>query len=155
MQKIIAFMLISIASQLYGQIDSVQLIKPTGLHPIGTITYEWIDVSRELQYSTHVGDKRAIKVQIWYPAKPGATTFKAPYSALSKDYLKVSTNSNLRPPFSEKVNNSNIIIISPGRGTEGFLYTAMAEELASHGFVVASVDKSIQFNSLVMNSLLI
>jgi dienelactone hydrolase len=33
-----------------------------------------------------------------------------------------------------------LIIIVPGRGTERFLYTTIAEELASQGFVVASID---------------
>ena len=60
--------------------------------------------------------------------------------SLLEDYQKVSTNSYVRTSFSEEIESSNLIIISPGRGTERFLYTTIAEELASHGFVIAAVD---------------
>ena len=104
------------------------------------MVYEWTDESRDINLTSHQGDRRTVNVQLWYPARVDSNSIKAPYSSLSKDYSKVLANSYLRPAFSDKIDKSNLIIIAPGRGTERFLYTAIIEELASHGFLVASVD---------------
>lgn len=102
--------------------------------------YEWTDTSRHMVYSNHIGDKRTIIIHIWYPAEIDKNSIPAPYSALSKDYQSVTTNSFLRPTLTKKLSSSSLIFISPGRGTERFLYSALAEDLASHGFKVASVN---------------
>ncbi len=140
MKNLLLILLISISNQLFSQSDSIRLIKPTGNYPVGTITYEYTDTTRDIQLTSHKGDKRTINVQIWYPATTDSSSISAPYSSLSKDYQKVSANSFIRPSFNDEIDISNLIIIAPGRGTERFLYTSIAEELASYGFVVASVD---------------
>ena len=123
-----------------AQENEVQLIAPKGPFPVGTMTYEWTDFSREQQITSHAGDKRTIVVQFWYPAEVDSTSVKAAYSPLSKDYRKTSANSFLRPAFHQDVSDSKLILIAPGRGTERYLYTTIAEELASHGYTVAAVD---------------
>jgi hypothetical protein len=124
----------------FTQADTVHLTPPSGPYPVGTVTYEWTDLSRELSYTSHQGDKRTIVAQLWYPAAVDSTSVRAPYSPLSADYSKVKGNSYLRPSFSKSVKNANLIIFSPGRGTERFMYTTLIEDLASQGFVVASID---------------
>lgn len=126
--------------QCYCQTDTIQLIEPTGKYTVGASVYEWIDESREMKIRSDFSQKRAIVTQFWYPAKPDSTLSKSPYSALSKDYLKTLTNSYLRASIAEDIEKASLIIIVPGRGTERFLYTSIAEELASYGFVVASID---------------
>ena len=140
MNKLFTKILLGILLPSFGQSDSIQLIKPTGTFPVGTISYEWIDTTREIQLTSHIGDRRTISVQIWYPAKIDSTSIKAQYSSLSNDYVNTSANSYLRPSFNDEIENSNLIIFSPGRGTEKFLYTTLIEELSSHGFVIASID---------------
>lgn len=140
MKILLVIIFVSLSSGLICQTDSVKLLKPTGKYPIGTVVYEWTDNTREIELTFHKGDKRAINVQLWYPAKIDSNSIRAPYSSLSKDYEKVLANSFLRPSFNDEVKNSNLILFSPGRGTERFLYTTIIEELASHGFIVASVD---------------
>ncbi len=140
MKNVIVFIFTCLSNIVFSQTDSIQLMQPTGKFPLGTMIYEWTDETRNIQLTSHKGDKRTIVVQLWYPARIDSNSIKAPYSSLSKDYLKVSANSYSRPSFSEEIEYSNLIIISPGRGTERFLYTTIAEELASHGFVVAAVD---------------
>jgi len=140
MKNTLIIIFITFSTILFGQVDSIQLLQPTGIYPVGTIIYEWTDNSREIQLTSHIGDKRTIIVQLWYPARIDSSSIKAPYSSLSKEYQNVSANSYLRPSFNEEIENSNLIILTPGRGTERFLYTTIAEELASHGFTVASVD---------------
>ncbi|MBT8378786.1 MAG: hypothetical protein KJN64_06135 [Ignavibacteria bacterium] len=133
-------LIIILSVQVYSQTDSVKLMKPTGKFSVGTIVYEWTDDTRELQYSSHIGDKRTIIVQIWYPAVIDSGDVIAPYSALSNDYKNVKSNSYLRPSFTTELKSAPLIFISPGRGTERYLYSTLTEDLASHGFIVASID---------------
>lgn len=126
--------------QVFNQTDTIQLIKPTGQYPVGTIVYEWTDETRELQYSSHIGDKRTIIVQIWFPASVDSIDVIAPYSSLSKDYQNVKSNSYLRPSFTNELKKAPLILFCPGRGTERFLYSTLIEDLASNGFIVASID---------------
>lgn len=140
MKKLIIILCLGLTTQLFCQIDSFHLIKPTGKYKVGTMTYEWTDDTRPIKLTSHQGDKRTIVVQLWYPATINRYSIRAPYSVLSKDYQKVTSNSYLRPPFNETLKRSKLILFSPGRGTERFQYTTIIEELASHGFVVAAVD---------------
>ncbi|NNJ88967.1 MAG: hypothetical protein HKP53_06165 [Eudoraea sp.] len=123
-----------------AQADTVRLLTPTGPYPVGTVTYQWTDHSREANYTSNPGDKRTIVTQIWYPATIDSTSVKAHYAPLSEDYKKVVGNSYVRAPFNTDVGQTSLILISPGRGTERFLYTTLIEDLASNGFLVASVD---------------
>ena len=66
--------------------EPVTLQKPTGSFPVGVVTYEWVDKTRNMSYSSYSQDKRIIPVQFWYPSAPDKLAKKAPYSALSKDY---------------------------------------------------------------------
>ena len=124
----------------HGQVDTVQLLTPTGKFPVGTVTYEWVDESRKMKIEPDVFENRAIITQIWYPSALHTNLLIAPYSALSSDYRNTHTNSYLRAPFAQEVDKCPLIIIAPGRGTERYMYTSIAEELASNGFIVASVD---------------
>jgi pimeloyl-ACP methyl ester carboxylesterase len=124
----------------YSQTDSIELMRPTGSYPIGTMTYEWTDQTREIQYSSHKGDKRTVVVQIWYPAKIKSNSVKAPYAPISNDYQKIVTHSFLRPSFSDSVKTSPLLLFSPGRGMERYLYSTLIEDLVSHGFMIASID---------------
>ncbi len=123
-----------------AQADSVRLLEPRGTYAVGTVTYEWQDFSRPAEYSAYPEDRRTVVAQFWYPANPAPDDQQASYNPISEDYRKVSTNSYLRSGFHTSVENANLILLAPGRGTERFLYTTLAEDLASHGFVVVSVD---------------
>ena len=138
--NLLSLLLIIISVQVLSQTDSVKLMKPTGNFSVGTIVYEWTDDTRELQYSSHIGDKRTIIVQIWFPASIDSSDIIAPYSALSNDYKNVKSNSYLRPSLTTELKSAPLIFISPGRGTERYLYSTLTEDLASHGFIVASID---------------
>lgn len=124
----------------FGQADTLQLLQPTGAYPVGTMVYEWTDTSREIQLNTHSGDKRTLVVQLWYPAETDSTSTRTPYAPLYDSYPNVQTNSYLRPSFAQGAENSDLIFIAPGRGTQRFAYSTIAEELASNGYIVAAVD---------------
>ncbi|MGB5529017.1 MAG: hypothetical protein WBQ32_03530 [Ignavibacteriaceae bacterium] len=133
-------LLLALSFKSYGQTDSIQLIKPTGVYSVGTSVYEWTDESREMRIRPDFTQKRALITQFWYPVNFDTTLINAPYSPLSKDYQKTLTNSYLKASIAKEIDKAPIVLIVPGRGTERFLYTTIAEELASQGFMVASID---------------
>ncbi len=120
--------------------EPVTLQQPTGNFAVGTVIYEWVDKTRNFSYSSYPQDKRIIPVQFWYPSAPDNKAKKAPYSALSKDYTHVSTNSMLYSAFAKSIGKTPLIIITPGRGVERYGYTTIAEQLASSGYIVAAID---------------
>ena len=138
--KSLCLVTILMTALLYPQADTVRLMPPSGPYAVGTKIYEWSDASRTANYTSNKGDRRTLVVQIWYPASLNEKEIRASYSPISKDYQKVLTNSYLGPEFNNSVKRANLILIAPGRGTERFLYSTLSEDLASYGFVVASVD---------------
>lgn len=134
----LAFSLLCLSG--WAQSDSLQLLKPTGTFAIGRMVYEWTDTSREIQITEHCSEKRTLVVQLWYPAHLDSPQVKAAYAPYSKEQQHISTHSYLRAAFSEQVSSAPLILISPGRGTKGARYSTIAEELASHGYIVAAVD---------------
>lgn len=138
--KYLPFTAILFSFSVHAQSDSTKLPKPTGTLVVGTVTYEWTDVTRKISYSSFSSDNRKIITQFWYPVLADSNAKQAPYNALSKDYKHVQTYSILSPAFANTVSKAPLIIFCPGRGVERFGYTALAEELASHGYVVASID---------------
>ncbi|MTB50084.1 alpha/beta fold hydrolase [Lewinella sp. W8] len=124
-----------------GQPDTVHLPPPTGPLPVGTVSFELADTDRPARFGPVRGrSPRSLMVQIWYPAERSASEVRAPYNPVSADYRKVTGNSYLRAPFVEGSGKAPVIVVVPGRGTERYLYTVLAEELSSHGYVVVSVD---------------
>jgi hypothetical protein len=135
---VVKFHLILIAASVSAQ-EAIKLPKPTGEYAAGTVTYYWQHKEMTLPLSAHPFDRRQVEIRIWYPAEPDESAQLAPYAALTPGYDHVKTNSKLYPAFTNAVEKCPLILISPGRGMPNYSYTAIAEELASHGHVVASV----------------
>jgi dienelactone hydrolase len=129
----------------------------SGDYLIGTKTFIVEDDRPEI-YTDDPNDTRRIKLQIWYPAETVEGYVQVPWlldgitvsKALSKDFgfpafalnqtAKVISNSYLDAPISDVQDNYPIVIIS--HGWRGFrnLHTDFAEELASSGYIVVSID---------------
>ena len=129
----------------------------SGDYLIGTKTFI-VEDGREEIYTDDPLDTRRIKLQVWYPAETKEGYEQAPWlldgitisRALSKDFgfpafalnetAKVLSNSYLDAPISDSHNQYPIVIIS--HGWRGFrnLHTDFAEELASSGYIVVSID---------------
>ncbi len=104
-----------------------------GQNPVGTRSYEWTDTSRE----------RTLPVDVWYPAT-------AQYAGQDLDEATQDNYETLpgMPPSSQQaVRDANsepgtypLIIFSHGFGGEKRQSTFLYTHLASHGYVVASMD---------------
>lgn len=133
---------------------------PTGRHPIGTASLHLIDRDR-LDPLAPDTRPREIMVRLWYPARCHTST--VPYlsatmsgllidqfNALAgtdhpRDLLTFPTRGRADAPFA--VGSHPLVLLSPALGTNAAFYTALAQELASAGYVVAGIDHT--FDAIV------
>jgi dienelactone hydrolase len=141
--------------------------RPAGNYSVGTVSYEVVDEDRIEFYGSDAGSKRRIMVQAWYPAKSISGLKRTPWiehgslvapgiaeaMRLPKFLLNhtayVMSNSYDGADLAEEITHYPVIVIS--HGWRGFrnLHTDYAEELASHGYIVLSVDHTYGSNAVV------
>jgi predicted dienelactone hydrolase len=129
---------------------------PTGGLTVGTQVFHFTDKSREETFGKNATAKRELMVQVWYPAQAG-TGKQAPmipdtrilrYMAANYglpgftfQHLKyVSGHAYPGPEVSSAQTSYPLILANPGNGSSRFLHTSQAENLASHGYIVAVID---------------
>ena len=125
------------------------LPRPTGVHQVGTTgPVSWVDSSRRLSGEADpTGQPRELIVQIWYPSATGSRWGdQARYSrrkelSLVHSYLSVlRTNSILNAPIDDQGAPYPVLLFGPRWGGSRNQNTFLAEDLASHGYVVVAVD---------------
>lgn len=142
----------------YGEAESsrvTSLPAPTGPYAVGRSSYHWIDRSREETFTKKKGDKRELMAFVWYPAnKPGPHATTAAYlpgkwgderqkeagnfSFATQRLGAVRTHSFKDAPVAEKTGRYPVLVMEPGLGPLPTDYTTLAENLASHGYVVVA-----------------
>jgi hypothetical protein len=161
-------MLYSIVSSLLITaigVVGIQLPNLTGLYPVGSINLELIDNSRTDQLAP-TPQPRDIMISMFYPTSEAAANagtynfspYLSPktaasldtYFGTSKEILDIVTKSYDGAPI--KSNDFPLLIFSPGYGASRFIYTALLEDLASHGWIIVAVDhpydaKAVEFPS--------
>lgn len=128
--------------------QSVTLPAVTGEAAVGRTEIALNDIGRSDPFASD-GRTRELAVWIWYPAVNGSVGAAAPYlplawaplvnnlGPLSQDLTAVRTNSVAgaalegRPP---------VVVLMPGLGQPVASYTALAEDLASHGYAVVGIN---------------
>jgi predicted dienelactone hydrolase len=124
---------------------------PTGPLAVGRVTYYWTDEARSEPNTPDDNDRRALRVDVWYPADKSTSAEPALYmpdlKVLSKTLgPEAMILGGLRghalagPPVAKTPDRFPLLVLSPGLGTNAVQYTAIVEELVSHGYVVATVD---------------
>lgn len=130
---------------------------PTGPHRIGTVTYHWIDTSRPEILGADPYGPRELMVQVWYPAKAGPSSPRAPYvpdpralgplarmlhlpQFVGQHFKYVTTNAVPSGQVAAERSGHPVLLFSPGRGGFRQESTGMFEELVSYGYVVAAID---------------
>ena len=128
----------------------IRLPAPTGPHPIGTAWLVVKDSTRLERFSAKPGATREFPVRLWYPAAAGAKGPMAPYaegremtlggvlpSRLMDQARFTRTHSMLDVPMAE--GKWPLLIFSHGYTGYVAQNTVQMEELASRGYVVASI----------------
>lgn len=121
-----------------------RLPTPTGRYAVGTRILNLTDNGRHEDNSFDPSARRELVVQLWYPASPSSSRL-APYQRWSEATLDsfytplVRTNSHLDAPFAPGGPFPVLLFGHRWNGTRT-QNTALAEDLASHGYVVVSID---------------
>jgi len=134
------------------------LPEPTGRRPVG-ITSLWLtDTSRPDPWATGV-NARELMVSLWYPAMPSEGP-RARYMTPGESELQLTSRGiTAVPPGVLSTVRTNaasdatpagrqrtlpLVVLSPGFTNSRSVLTALAEDLASHGYVVAGIDHSYE-----------
>ncbi len=135
---------------------------PGGPYEIGTLTYHWVDASRQEVFSTDPKARRELMVQIWYPAKGDLSTPpppRAPYvqdgNALAAALARLKhvpefifgplkyVTTNAIPSAAVADDKPDYPVLIFLEGAIGFrqMNTFQVEALVSHGYIVAAIDQ--------------
>lgn len=130
-----------------------QLEQPTGPYAIGTTTFSWAytNTSPEASFA-----QRTLLIQCWYPAASSGTAVTVPYATPEQlqraaaetgtpvwavDSLRlVKTETVLNAPVARAQPTYPVLLFVPGENVPVLSYTALMQELASHGFILVSLD---------------
>ena len=84
-----------------------------------------------------------ITTQLWYPAEPGTGGGRAPYARQGGSLLSaerwVATDATLDARVATAQKRYPVLLFFPGWDGELHAYTALVQDLASRGFVVAGI----------------
>jgi dienelactone hydrolase len=146
---------------LAGRGPPLYLPEPTGPYPAGTASVWLTDTSRPDPWISGV-NARELTVSLWYPAVPSDGR-RAQYMTPAESGLQltsrgitgippgtlstVRTNaiSDARPagPVGRQ-HSLPLVVLSPGFTNSRSTLTALAEDLASHGYLVAGIDHTYE-----------
>lgn len=137
---------------------STSLPAPTGPFAVGRAVYDWTDADGVDPLAPAPNTKRELLVWVWYPAERRASDKIADYlpqqlseqvarqsgfvfgQLLSRDRAKVHANALNDADISAQHSTYPLVIMRAGASLEVWNYSALAEDLASHGYVVAGID---------------
>jgi len=133
--------------RIMPKIPARPFVKPGGPNAVGTREYDWIDTSRAEAYTRDPNDRRHVLVQIWYPAvsAPGDTIH---YLLRPDEFAsrmgawvakKARTNATLAPELAAD-SVFPVLVYNHGGLWTRWSATFAAEWMASHGYVVVSVE---------------
>jgi len=118
---------------------------PTGPYAVGTTILELTDDSRHEDHDPDPRARRNVVVQLWYPAQPSNGPLarykrwsEAPLATIYAPLLR--TNSHLDAPIATGGAPFPVLLFGHRWGGQRTQNTDLAEDLASHGYVVASID---------------
>lgn len=136
---------------------AVTLPNPTGSFPVSRALYAWTDETAVDTVAPVSGTKREVIVWIWYPAPPGQAAtddylpaawraaveqLRGPLISnfLTRDLSKVRAHSARNADVSTQGRSYPVVILRGGGSAGVANYTTLAEDLASHGYVVVGLD---------------
>jgi dienelactone hydrolase len=134
------------------------LPEPTGPYPAGTASVWLTDTSRPDPWVSGV-NARELMVSLWYPATSPEGR-RAPYMTRAESELQlasrgitgvppdalstVRTNSVSDAAPAGRQHSLPLVVLSPGFTSSRSMMTALAEDLASNGYVVAGIDHTYE-----------
>jgi dienelactone hydrolase len=143
----------------------ITLPTPTGSFAVGRAIYDWTDDAKLDTLAPVPGTKRELLVWIWYPSaagqsvamddyvpvqmRAGAGPAAGPLRLLTRDLSKVHTHSTRNSDVSLQQRSYPVVIMRAEASLEVWNYSTLAEDLASHGYVVVGFDAPYRTYSVV------
>jgi dienelactone hydrolase len=138
---------------------------PTGPFTVGRVIYDWKDDGKLDAFAPVPGTGRELLVWIWYPSgavqsvakedylpaqmRAAAGSAGGPLRFLTRDLSKVHAHSTANPDVSLQQRSYPVVIMRAGASAEVWKYSTLAEDLASHGYVVVGFDAPYRTNVVV------
>jgi dienelactone hydrolase len=128
--------------------QEVTLPAVTGSFSVGRTELALSDAARPDPFAVD-GRARELAIWIWYPAAVASTGTAAPYlpptwadivnsaGVVSQDLNAVRTNALADAPLDGE---PPVVVLLPGLGQPTAAYSALAEDLASHGYAVVGIN---------------
>jgi hypothetical protein len=151
---------------------AITLPAPTGSFSVGRTTDVWINDAQNDDFAPVPETKRQVLVWIWYPAAPAPAATPADYlpalwraslrssrsrslpvvlmdDFFTRDPAVVHTHSSSDPPISPAESSYPVAIMRAGGGALTADFTILAEDLASHGYIVVGFDAPYRTGAVV------
>ena len=146
------------SSAAYAREHTPYLPEPTGPYPVGTTSLWLTDTSRPDPWAPGVNE-RELMISLWYPATPSDGP-RARYMTPAESELQLGSRGITGvPPGALSTVRTNaavdatpagdqhalpLVVLSPGFTNSRSALTALAEDLASHGYVGAGIDHTYE-----------
>ncbi len=145
----------------------VTLPAPTGPFAVGRAIYDWVDHKTFDALAPVPGTKRELLVWLWYPAAAQSAALVEDYvpasvrvpagrddaalifKLLTRDLSKVHGHSARDPDVSPQQPSYPVVIMRAGASAPVMNYSTLAEDLASHGYVVVGFDAPYRTGQVV------
>jgi hypothetical protein len=140
----------TVLSQMTAGVDPLPV--PTGPDRVGRSSFDWVDPARFDVYAANPEDHRELVVFVWYPASPQPSAQFAPYlpppwaptaDFLGLDVAGLRSHASADAEVAASSPTYPVLLLSPS-GFPPLMLSAIAEELASHGFVVVGVNHTYE-----------
>ena len=150
-----------VAAALLGSLwlerrSELTLPTPTGPFAVGRAVYDWKDDAHVDALAPVPGTRRELLVWIWYPSAAGPSAAIDDYvpawmraavelppgllGFLTRDLSKVHGHSARDADLSPRPRSFPVVIMRAGASALVVSYSTLAEDLASHGYVVVGFD---------------
>jgi predicted dienelactone hydrolase len=137
---------------------AIAMPSPSGPFAVGRTTYAWVNESEIDEFATSPGAKRQVLVWMWYPASRSQRDVPTQYlparwraaqakrlglllrSFVKRDPAVVHTHSMSEAMVSAEHRRYPVVLLRAGGSALTTDFTTLAEDLASHGFIVVGFD---------------
>jgi predicted dienelactone hydrolase len=138
---------------------------PSGPYAVGRTELDWTDPARSDPLAEQADLPRELAIWIWYPAQADASQATAPYFPpawaqarnqdqgvgilIERELTKLQTHSYENASLASTQATYPVLIMEPGLGPAIPDYTVLAENLASHGYIVVGINPTYSSNLVV------
>ncbi len=141
--------------------SSITLPSPSGAYAVGRVIYDWIDDTAVDSLAPESGTRRELLVWIWYPGASRAGETPAPFDDyvpaslrprtpvprgpllfewLTRDLARVRGHSLRDAAVASGEAPYPVAVMRAGASAPVLAYSTLAEDLASHGYIVVGFD---------------